>query len=92
MLCRPNNSVDCGMWHGNEGRTGRRCPEGQMADSVLLESAEASPRIFSGPSQFVAQTLACLTQRLGQKSLPRIPVMSVEKLKVELHSLLIPRP
>ena len=28
----------------------------------------------------------CLTQRLGQESPPRVPVTSVEKVKVELHS------
>ena len=45
---------------------GRCCLEGQTAGSGLLESAEASPPRFSGPPQFLAQTVACLTQRLGQ--------------------------
>ena len=67
VLRRPSNYVDCGMQHRNEPRTGRHCLEGQTADSGLLESAEASPHIFSGPSRFLAQTVACLTQRLGQK-------------------------
>ena len=50
VLHRPNNYVDCGMWHRIEPRTGRRCLEGQTADSRLLESAEANPHRFSGPS------------------------------------------
>ena len=66
VLCRPSNYVDCGMLRRNEPRTGRRCREGQTADSGLLESAEASPNRHSGPSRFLAQTVACLTQRLGQ--------------------------
>ena len=43
----------------------RCCLEGQTAG--LLESAEASPPRFLGPSQFLAQTAAGLTQRLGQE-------------------------
>ena len=35
---------------------------------------------------FLAQTMARLSQRLGQESPPRVPVMSVEKLKAESHS------
>ena len=58
---------DCGMQCKNEPRTGRRCLKGQTEDSGLLESAEASPHRFSGPSQFLAQILACLIQRLGQE-------------------------
>ena len=58
---------DCGMQCKNEPRTGRRCLKGQTADSGLLESAEASPHRFSCPSQFLAQILACLIQRLGQE-------------------------
>ena len=65
---RPSSYVDCGMWCTNEPRPGRYCLEGPMADSGLLESAEASPPRFSGPSRFLAQTVACLTQRLGQES------------------------
>ena len=51
---RPRNYVDCEMQHGKEPRTGRRCLEGQTADSGLSESAEASPPRFSGPSWFLA--------------------------------------
>ena len=57
-----------------------------MADSGLLESAEVSPHRFSGPSHFLAQTVACLTQQLGQESPPGVPLMSVAKLKAESHS------
>ena len=64
---RPSSYVDCGMCCTNEPRTGRYCLEGQMADSGLLESAEAGQHIFLGPSQFLAQTLACLAQRLSQE-------------------------
>ena len=67
-LCRPSNHVDCGVWHRNETRTGRVCLEGQTAYSgLLLESAEASPHRFSGPSRFLAQTAVSLTQTLGQE-------------------------
>ena len=57
-----------------------RCLE---ADSEIYESAEASPPRFSGPSQFLAQTAACLTQAGSGVNLL---VMSVEKLKAESHS------
>ena len=67
VLHKPSNYVDYGMLHRNEPRTGRHCLKGQTADSGLLESAEASPHRFSGPSQFLAQTAACLTQRLDQE-------------------------
>ena len=66
MLHRPSNYVDCGMRHRDEPRTGRHCLEGQTADSGLLELAEASPLSFSGPSLFLAQTAACLTESLSQ--------------------------
>ena len=49
---------DYGMQCKNEPRTRRRCLEGQTAGSGLLGSAEASPHRFSGPTQFLAQTLA----------------------------------
>ena len=67
VLRRPRNYVDCGMRHRNEPRTERCCLEGQTTGSGLLESAEASPHRFLGPSFFLAQTAACLTQRLGQE-------------------------
>ena len=67
VLHKPSNYVDYGMLHRNEPRTGRHCLKGQTADSGLLESAEASPPRFSGPSWFLAQTVASLTQSLGQK-------------------------
>lgn len=57
-------------------------------EASLLESAKglhlASPPRFSGPSQFLAQTVACLTQRLGYELTSQL--MSVEKLKAESHS------
>ena len=65
------------MQHRNESRTGRHCLEGQTTDSGLLELPEASPPRFSGPSQFLAQTAACLTQAGSGVNLL---VMSVEKL------------
>ena len=67
VLHRPSNYVNCGMWCRNERRTGKHCLEGPMEDSGLLESAEASSHRFSGPSQFLAQSAACLTQRLVQE-------------------------
>ena len=67
MLCRPSNYVDCEMWHRDESRTGRHCLEGQTADSGLLELVEASPLRFSGPSRFLAQIAAYLSESLGQK-------------------------
>ena len=67
VLHRPSNYVDCEMQRGKEPRTGRHCREGQTADSGPLESAEASPNRHSGPSRFLAQTVACLTQRLAQE-------------------------
>ena len=63
---RPRNYVDCEMQHGKEPRTGRRCLEGQTADSRLGVN-RSIPQRFSGPSQFLAQTEACLTQRLAQE-------------------------
>ena len=53
-------------------------------EASLLESAEASPPRFSGPSQFLAQRVACLIQRLGYEL--TFQLMSVEKLKAESHS------
>ena len=50
VLRRSSNYVDCGMRHRDEPRAGRCCLEGQTADSRLLESAEANPHRFSGPS------------------------------------------
>ena len=67
VLHRPSNYVNCGMWCRHERRTGKHCLEGQTADSGLLESAEASSHRFSAPSQFPAQSAACLTQRLVQE-------------------------
>ena len=67
VLSRLSNWIDCGRQRRNESRTGMHCFDSQTADSGLLESAEASPHRFSGPSQFLAQILACLIQRLGQE-------------------------
>ena len=67
VLHRPSNYVNCGMWCRNERRTGKHCLEGPMEDSGLLESAEASPPSFSGPSHFLAQTAVSLTERLDQE-------------------------
>ena len=70
VLRRPSN---CGMQRSNESRTGRYSLEGQMADSAKVTRskpfgvAEASLPRFSGPSWFLAQTVACLTQRLGHE-------------------------
>ena len=73
------------MQHRNESRTGRHCLEGQMADLVLLESAEASLPRFLGLSWFLAQTAACLFDSKAGSEV-NLPVMSVEKLKAESHS------
>ena len=55
-----------------------------MADSGLLESAEASPPRFSGPSRFLAQTAAFFD--LKTELVINLPVMPFEKLKAESHS------
>ena len=48
--CRPSNWTDCGMRCRNEPRTGRRCLEGQTANSGFLESAKAGPHRLRNPS------------------------------------------
>ena len=55
-----------------------------MADSGLLERAEASPPRFSGPSQFLAQRAAFFDSKT--ESGVSLPVMPFEKLKAESHS------
>ena len=42
-LCTPTNYINCGIQHRNEPSIGRHFLDGQMADSGLLESAEAGP-------------------------------------------------
>ena len=48
-------------------------------------------RMFLSGPPFPAQIEACLTQKLGQESPPRVPLMPVEKLRAELHNYLILR-
>ena len=67
MLCRPSNYVDCEMWHRDESRTGRHCLEDQTPNSGFLESAEVGSHRLSGPSRFLAQIAAYLSESLGQK-------------------------
>ena len=66
------------------GPSGKGLPRG---------AREIGPQIrmfLSGPP-FPAQIEACLTQKLGQESPPRVPLMPVEKLRAELHNYLILR-
>ena len=55
-------------------------------DFTLAHSRSPPP----DPNVFIrtvpAQTVTCLTQRLGQESPPRVPLMPVEKLRTELHN------
>ena len=54
------------------------------------EIAPQIPVSLSRP-RFLAQTVSCLTQTLGQESPPRVPLMFAGKVKVESHSQLTPR-
>ena len=63
----------------------RDFPEGLKRLLLPSPTPPQIPMSLSG-LWFLAETAASLTQRLGQESPLRVPVMSVEKLKVELHS------
>ena len=83
VLGRPTSQINCGMQRSDESRTGRHCLESQMADSGLLESAEASPPRFSGLFWFWLNS--GLFDKKAESGV-NLPVMSFEKLKAESHS------
>ena len=84
------NYVNCGMQYRKESRTGRRCLEGQTADSA--EVSRSKP--FGVSSSNPTQTLMPISVPGSNSSLfdskagsgVNLLVMSVEKLKAESHS------